>query len=143
MGALGLYGRYVFAVEYTEGEYRYIKPNPYVQEQSFVHPDLLQRLLRGLYELDAPVMVRPAFFLYVLIWASIVSYLSAPGRQWVYLLIPAMLSSLSVALMTVAQDVRYQYPVFLISLFLIPILLTLTHGEKRVCSAVSSSVNRA
>ena len=138
----GLYGKYVFAVEKMEGGYRYIKPNPYVQERSVLRPDLLQRLLRGLHEIDAPVLVRPAFFLYVLIWASVVAYLAAPGRQWAYLLVPVILNSLSVALMTVAQDVRYQYPVFLLSSFLVPILLTLTNDDKVRNPVLSLSVDR-
>ncbi len=77
---------------------------------------------------------RPALYLYLLLAGAALSVWRS--RQWRYLLMvtPALLHTLLLIPATVAQDARYQYPVYLVSLVLSGGLLL---GIPRACAAIA------
>ena len=66
---------------------------------------------------------RPALYLYLVLAGTCVA--CARGGDWRYWAVaaPALANSAVIALMTPAQDFRYQYGVYLVGLFLGPFLL--------------------
>lgn len=125
----GKYAKYVFAVDKQGPEYTYIWPNPYVVEASVLDKPHLQKLLGWLYSIDNPSLVRPAPYLYALLLIFLLGRMRKCRIPW-SALTPVLLSSFSVALLAVAQDVRYQYPVFVISIILSPMLLLLSRRSQ-------------
>lgn len=114
--------KYVFAIHTRADGFHYIDQNQFVNEKSFFSEGFTQSWLKSLFEMESPFLVRPAFYLYLLLGAFVISAIRLRSWQHGIVLAPVLLSSFSVALLTVAQDVRYQYPVFIAATMLAPIL---------------------
>lgn len=114
--------QYVFALGQSDGRMHYIVSNPLVAEQSFA-PQLVQRYGSFLVDIESPWLVRPAAYLWVFVLCMTVALLRGAPRSLLVVSAPLMLTSLSVALTTIAQDVRYQFPVFLLAVLMGPWLL--------------------
>jgi hypothetical protein len=95
----------------------------------------LEKLIGGYWESSArrdlsPIFWRPAFFLYLTLWGVAVFALRRRAPALLMLAVPSVVQSAVVFLGNVAQDARYQYPVYLIGLFAPALILVPRRGEE-------------
>lgn len=88
---------------------------------------LLQKQLSSIYKLSTfglKNIWRPAIYLYMIIWVSVI--LSLRYKNWKYLCLsfPLIMHSLFLILTISSQNVRYQYPTILICLMLWPLIFS-------------------
>ncbi|MFN0060494.1 MAG: hypothetical protein ACKVX7_18710 [Planctomycetota bacterium] len=102
-------------------------PNRLGIEPAPLLPAARQRIADAISASMAPSIAwlfwRPALYLYLLIFATWVAAARLGDRRVWVAAVPALANSLLIALMTPAQDFRYQYGVYLTALFLVPFLL--------------------
>jgi len=76
-----------------------------------------------------PLLWSPAFYLYLTLWSISVLALRRRNAALLVLAVPSLVQSLVLVFGNVIQDVRYQYPVYLVGLFA-PALLFVRHHPK-------------
>ncbi len=110
---------YVFAVWRDDGSSRYISNNDLGFSEAGWAQDFRNSLVGILRDLPV-IMYRPAGWLYLLLFFAAV--FAVRRRDWrvVVTIAPILIHSVLVLVFNVAQDVRYQYPVFLIFGLLVP-----------------------
>lgn len=116
---------YTVGIEVLGGDVvRWIEPGVSELQQSSLFPVATQRVGRTLKDSSAWWFWRPATWLYLLTFAAVIAALRARDpRPLVVLLIP-WAHSLVLGAINVAQDARYQLPVYVMGVALAPLLLT-------------------
>ena len=102
-----------------------------LQERSQV-PTAAQRIGRYLLESDYDLLWRPAGYLYALIFALVVAWRRSGDWKQLLIGVTAIVHSAVLVAASVAQDGRYQLPIYVLATALVPLLLS---GQRRQACA--------
>ncbi|MEH6418231.1 hypothetical protein [Pseudomonas sp. CGJS7] len=113
---------YVTALNKPQNKVRWIVSKPGEPQEDSFAPDLAQRVGSVLIDPDLTDMWRPAGFLYLLCFLTLVAW--ARSRDVRMLLIPSLAAAHSsvMVIAIIAQDARYQLPVYVVALATAPLL---------------------
>ena len=109
------------AVDAPHGKVRWIVGEPDDPQERTIFPAMAQLIGKKLVALNATPFLRPAGYLFFLLFTVVA--VSRYHRNWKLLLIvaPVMLHTVVLSLVVVAQDARYQLPVYVAALCLVPL----------------------
>ncbi len=100
-----------------------LKPQPKFEWllRNFYEP-MLREYSQHTYSFLYTIMWRPAVYLYAFILLGLILVYRANNLHYLLVMIPAIVQSVTLILTTIAQDFRYQFPVYLLGIIFIAVL---------------------
>jgi hypothetical protein len=114
------------------GHVSWISENRLGLHEHSLFSDLAQALGEAVLSLSSDYLWRPAGYLYLLLFALTVAwYRTGDLRIVVAVGVPVLIHSTVLVVSNLAQDARYQLPVYIVALATAPLLLRARHDQRR------------
>lgn len=116
------------AIWAPEGRVKWIVSRQGDPVEASLFPSAAQRLGHLILSSSADLIWRPAAYLYLLLFAVAVGASRAGSWRIILVAAPVLVHSLFLVVAAVAQDARYQLPVYIVAIALSPLLLSAESG---------------